>query len=171
MLRLQKKTTSGEEKMAIEKVKKWLERWDAQDRVRELDLSSATVELAAQALHCEPKRIAKTLSFKVGEDAILIVAAGDAKVNNAKYKAQFGTKAKMLSPDEVETLVGHAVGGVCPFGINDGVKVYLDESLKRFETVFPACGSSNSAIEMTMGDLEKYSGYEQWVDVCKLPEQ
>ena len=157
--------------MSIERAREYLKQYNMEDRILEFDVSSATVELAAQALHCEPKRIAKTLSFKVGEDAILIVAAGDAKVDNAKYKAQFGTKAKMLSPDEVETLVGHAVGGVCPFGINDGVKVYLDESLKRFETVFPACGSSNSAIEMTMGDLEKYSGYEQWVDVCKLREQ
>ena len=157
--------------MSIERAREYLKQYNMEDRILEFDVSSATVELAAQALHCEPKRIAKTLSFKVGEDAILIVAAGDAKVNNAKYKAQFGTKAKMLSPDEVETLVGHAVGGVCPFGINDGVKVYLDESLKRFETVFPACGSSNSAIEMTMVDREKYSGYEQWVDVCKLPEQ
>ena len=157
--------------MSIERAREYLKQYNMEDRILEFDVSSATVELAAQALHCEPKRIAKTLSFKVGEDAILIVAAGDAKVDNAKYKAQFGTKAKMLSPDEVETLVGHAVGGVCPFGINDGVKVYLDESLKRFETVFPACGSSNSAIEMSMEDLEKYSGYEQWVDVCKLPEQ
>lgn len=157
--------------MSIERAREYLKQYNMEERILEFDVSSATVELAAQALHCEPKRIAKTLSFKVGEDAILIVAAGDAKVNNAKYKAQFGTKAKMLSPDEVETLVGHAVGGVCPFGINDGVKVYLDESLKRFETVFPACGSSNSAIEMSMEDLEKYSGYEQWVDVCKLPEQ
>lgn len=156
--------------MSVETVRAYLDQWGRGKDVREFTVSSATVELAAQALHCEPKRIAKTLSFKVGEDAILIVAAGDAKVNNAKYKAQFGTKAKMLSPDEVETLVGHAVGGICPFGINDGVKVYLDESLKRFETVFPACGSSNSAIEMTMDDLEKYSGCEQWVDVCKLPE-
>ena len=156
--------------MSIERAREYLKQYNMEDRILEFDVSSATVELAAQALHCEPKRIAKTLSFKVGEDAILIVAAGDAKVNNAKYKAQFGTKAKMLSPDDVETLVGHAVGGVCPFGINDGVKVYLDESLKRFETVFPACGSSNSAIEMTMDDLEKYSGCEQWVDVCKLPE-
>ena len=156
--------------MSIERAREYLKQYDMEDRILEFDVSSATVELAAQALHCEPKRIAKTLSFKVGEDAILIVAAGHAKVNNAKYKAQFGTKAKMPPPDEVETLVGHAVGGVCPFGINDGVKVYLDESLKRFETVFPACGSSNSAIEMSMQDLEKYSGYEQWVDVCKLPE-
>lgn len=154
--------------MSIERAREYLKQYNMEDRILEFDVSSATVELAAQALHCEPKRIAKTLSFKVGEDAILIVAAGDAKVNNAKYKAQFGTKAKMLSPDEVETLVGHAVGGVCPFGINDGVKVYLDESLKRFETVFPACGSSNSAIEMTMGDLEKYSGYEQWLSLIHI---
>ena len=141
-----------------------------EDRILEFPVSSATVELAAEALHCEPCRIAKTLSFLVGEEPILIVAAGDTKIDNPKYKAQFGTKAKMLTPEQAETRIGHAVGGVCPFGIEPGVKVYLDESLKRFETVFPACGSSNSAIEMTMEDLEKYSGYEQWVDVCKLPE-
>lgn len=156
--------------MSIERVKEYFRQYNMEDKILEFDVSSATVELAAKALHCEPKRIAKTLSFKVDDHPILIVAAGDAKVNNGKYKAQFGTKAKMLSPDEVETMVGHAVGGVCPFGVKEGVKVYLDESLKRFETVFPACGSSNSAIEMTMDDLEKYSGYEQWVDVCKLPE-
>ncbi len=156
--------------MSIERVKEYFRQYNMEDRILEFDVSSATVELAAQALHCEPRRIAKTLSFKVDGQAILIVAAGDAKVNNAKYKAQFGAKAKMLSPDEVKTMVGHAVGGVCPFGVNEGVKVYLDESLKRFETVFPACGSSNSAMEMTLNDLEKYSEYEQWVDVCKLPE-
>lgn len=157
--------------MSIERAREYLKQYNMEDRILEFDVSSATVELAAQALHCEPKRIAKTLSFKVGEDAILIVAAGDAKVNNAKYKAQFGTKAKMLSPDEVETLVGHAVGGVCPFGINDGVKVYLDESLKRFETVFPACGSSNSAIEVTLPELEEFSMALGWVDVCRIPEE
>ena len=157
--------------MSVEKVREYLKPYGVADRMREFEVSSATVELAAMAVGVEGARIAKTLSFKVGEEPILIVAAGDAKVDNSKYKHFFGTKAKMLSPDEVETLVGHAVGGVCPFGINDGVKVYLDESLKRFETVFPACGSSNSAIEMSMEDLEKYSGYEQWVDVCKLPEQ
>ena len=156
--------------MSIERVKEYFRQYNMEDKILEFDVSSATVELAAKALHCEPKRIAKTLSFKVDDQPILIVAAGDAKVNNGKYKAQFGTKAKMLSPDEVETMVGHAVGGVCPFGVKEGVKVYLDESLKRFDTVFPACGSSNSAIEMTMDDLEKNSGYEQWVDVCKLPE-
>ena len=156
--------------MSIERVKEYFIQYDMEDRILEFDVSSATVELAAQALGCEPRRIAKTLSFKIDDQPILIVAAGDARINNGKYKARFGTKAKMLSADEVETMVGHAVGGVCPFGINEGVKVYLDESLKRFDTVFPACGSGNSAMEMSMEDLEKYSGYEEWVDVCKLPE-
>ena len=138
-------------------------------RILEFSVSSATVELASQALGCAPERIAKTLSFMVGGGAILIVAAGDAKIDNSKYKAEFGTKAKMLTPDEASELVGHAVGGVCPFAVNDGVKVYLDESLKRFETVYPACGSSNSAIELTIPELSEYSGYIKWVDVCKLP--
>lgn len=153
--------------MAIEKVKEYFARAGIGDRVREFDVSSATVELAAQALHCEPCRIAKTLSFLVDGRAVLVVAAGDAKIDNPKYKARFGTKAKMLAPDEVERLVGHAVGGVCPFAVNEGVDVYLDQSLKRFETVFPACGSSNSAIELTVAELEKYSGFRAWVDVCK----
>ena len=153
--------------MAIQKVKDYFRSFGMEDRVIELTESSATVELAAQALGCEPCRIAKSLSFMVGESAILVIAAGDAKVDNAKYKMQFGAKAKMLTPDEVVSLIGHAIGGVCPFAINDGVKVYLDESLKRFETVFPACGSSNSAIELTIAELEKYSGFTAWVDVCK----
>lgn len=153
--------------MAIEKVKEYFDQFGIADRVQELDMSSATVELAAQALNCEPCRIAKTLSFMVDGRAILIVMAGDAKIDNSKYKARFGTKAKMLTPDEAETLIGHAVGGVCPFGINEGVTVYLDISLKRFETVFPACGSSNSAIELSIAELEKYSRYFEWVDVCK----
>ena len=153
--------------MAIEKVRMYFREQGIEDRVQEFDVSSATVELAAEALHCAPQRIAKTLSFMVGEQAILIVAAGDVKIDNAKYKARFGKKAKMLSPEEVETLVGHAVGGVCPFAVNEGVEVYLDVSLKRFETVFPACGSANSAIEFTIPELEKYSGYVSWVDVCK----
>lgn len=153
--------------MAIEAVKAYFSKYGIADRVREFDVSSATVELAAQALGCEPCRIAKTLSFMVDGKAILIVAAGDAKIDNPKYKAKFGTKAKMLTPEEAEGLIGHAVGGVCPFGIKDGVTVYLDESLKRFSTVFPACGSSNSAIELTIDELEKYSGYDSWVDVCK----
>ena len=153
--------------MAIEKVKAYLNQYGIADRVQEFDVSSATVELAAQALNCEPCRIAKTLSFMAGGHAILIVAAGDAKIDNPKYKAQFGTKAKMLTRDEAESLIGHAVGGVCPFAVNAGVAVYLDNSLKRFETVFPACGSSNSAIELTIPELEKYSGFTSWVDVCK----
>lgn len=153
--------------MAIQKVKDYFRLFGMEERVIELTESSATVELAAQALGCEPCRIAKSLSFMVGESAILVIAAGDAKIDNAKYKMQFGAKAKMLTPDEVVSLIGHAIGGVCPFAINDGVKVYLDESLKRFETVFPACGSSNSAIELTIEELEKYSGFTAWVDVCK----
>ena len=153
--------------MAIEKVKAYFRKYGMEERVQEFDESSATVELAAKALHCEPQRIAKTLSFMLENGSVLIVAAGDAKIDNSKYKAKFGKKAKMLSPDEVETLVGHAVGGVCPFAANEGVEVYLDVSLKRFGTVFPACGSSNSAIELTIPELEEYSGYVEWVDVCK----
>lgn len=153
--------------MAIEKVREYFKAFGMEDRILEFDVSSATVELAAQAVGCEPERIAKTLSFMLPEGPILIVAAGDAKIDNRKFKDQFHTKAKMLTPDEVVEFVGHAIGGVCPFGINEGVTVYLDESLKRFETVFPACGSSNSAIELTIPDLEKYSGYSAWIDVCK----
>ena len=153
--------------MAIEAVRKYFSEYGMEDRIREFDVSSATVELAAQALGCEPCRIAKTLSFLVNDKAVLVVTAGDAKIDNAKYKAQFKTKAKMLTPKQAEMMVGHAVGGVCPFGINEGVAVYLDESLKRFVTVFPACGSSNSAIELTIPELEQYSLYDCWVDVCK----
>ena len=143
--------------MSIERVREYFRAHGMEDRVLEFDVSSATVELAAEALHCEPCRIAKTLSFSVGGRAILIVMAGDAKINNAKYKAHFGAKAKMLTFEEVEQTIGHGVGGVCPFAVNEGVEVYLDESLKRFETVFPACGSANSAIEMTCAELEQYS--------------
>ena len=153
--------------MAIDKVKEYFKQYNIEDRIQEFEVSSATVELAAQALSCEPCRIAKTLSFMVEDKAILIVAAGDAKVDNPKYKAQFSAKAKMLTQDEANDMIGHAVGGVCPFGINEGVVVYLDESLKRFDTVFPACGSSNSAIELTIEELEKYSNYTEWIDVCK----
>lgn len=153
--------------MAIEKVKEYFRQYGMESRVKEFEVSSATVELAAEALHCEPCRIAKTLSFKVDGKPVLIVAAGDAKIDNPKYKAQFGTKAKMLTPAEAETMVGHAVGGVCPFAVNDDVTIYLDESLKRFQTVFPACGSSNSAIELTIAELEKYSAFTAWIDVCK----
>ena len=153
--------------MAIEKVREYFRQFGMEDRVREFDVSSATVDLAAAALGCEPCRIAKTLSFMTEEGPVLIVAAGDAKIDNTKYKAQFHTKAKMLTPDEAVELVGHAVGGVCPFAINDGVKVYLDESLRRFETVFPAAGSGSSAIELTLAELEKYSNSSAWIDVCK----
>ena len=153
--------------MSINKVKQYFARYGMEGRVLEFDVSSATVELAAAALDCEGCRIAKTLSFMVGERPVLIVAAGDAKIDNPRYKAQFGAKAKMLTPDEALTLIGHAVGGVCPFVINDGVDVYLDVSLRRFTTVFPACGSSNSAIELTPEELERASAAEGWVDVCK----
>ncbi len=153
--------------MTIETVKAYFSQFGMDGKIIEFDVSSATVELAAQALQCEPKRIAKTLSFADGAGCVLIVAAGDAKVDNAKYKARFGGKAKMLSADEVLEKVGHAVGGVCPFGINEGVPVYLDVSLKRFETVFPACGSGNSAIELSIPQLERYAKFRDWVDVCK----
>ncbi len=157
--------------MSIERARTYLRNFGIEDRVRELSESSATVALAAEALGCAPQRIAKTLSFMVNGQAILIVTAGDVKIDNSKYKKYYGAKAKMLSTEEVTELIGHAVGGVCPFGVNEGVKIYLDESLKRFETVFPACGSSNSAIELTIPELEQYSGYECWVDVCKLTEE
>ena len=154
--------------MAIDKVKEYFKQFGLEEKIREFEVSSATVELAAQALGCEGKRIAKTLSFLVDERAILIVAAGDAKIDNPKYKAQYNTKAKMLAYEEAEPLIGHAVGGVCPFAVNDGVEVYLDESLKRFDTVFPACGSANSAIELSIDELEKYSDCIAWIDVCKI---
>lgn len=153
--------------MAIEKVREYFKTLGIEDRIQEFDVSSATVELAAAALSCEPARIAKTLSFIVGERPILIVCAGDVKIDNPKYKAQFSTKAKMLTPEQAVELIGHAVGGVCPFAVNDGVTVYLDESLKRFQTVYPACGSASSAIELTIPELEQYSNYSEWVDVCK----
>ena len=153
--------------MAIEAVKTYFRQYGMEDKIREFDVSSATVELAAAALQCEPQRIAKTLSFLVADHPVLVVAAGDAKVDNHKFKEQFATKAKMLSPDQVEAMVGHAVGGVCPFAVKEDVTVYLDVSLQRFETVFPACGRANSAIELTIPELEKYSGYQGWIDVCK----
>ena len=153
--------------MSIERVKAYFVSVGLADRVREFDVSSATVELAALALGCEGKRIAKTLSFMGPAGPLLVVAAGDARIDNAKFKAQFGLKAKMLTPEQAVELVGHAVGGVCPFAVNEGVEVWLDESLKRFETVFPACGSSNSAIELTIPELEKYAAPKGWVDVCK----
>lgn len=154
--------------MAIEKVREYFKTKGMEDRIQEFEVSSATVALAAQALGCDENRIAKTLSFHVGEKVVLIVAAGDAKIDNPKYKAFFGAKAKMLAFEEAEELIGHTVGGVCPFAVNEGVEVYLDESLKRFETVFPACGSSNSAIELTINELEQHSGFISWIDVCKI---
>lgn len=153
--------------MSITNVRKFFEKYGMEEKIQEFNGSSATVALAAEALHCEPCRIAKTLSFKINNSPILIVTAGDAKIDNHKYKAQFGIKAKMLSSDEVLELIGHSVGGVCPFAVKDGVTVYLDDSLKRFQTVFPACGSSNSAIELTIDEMEKYSGFSEWIDVCK----
>ena len=157
--------------MAIDEVKAYFGELGIADRVREFPVSSATVELAAAALGCEPGRIAKTLSFMVGGAPVLIVAAGDARVDNRKFKDRFATKAKMLTPEEAVTLVGHAVGGVCPFAVNEGVVTYLDESLRRYETVFPACGSSNSAIELSLPELERYSRAAGWVDVCKGREE
>ena len=153
--------------MSIEIVRKYFRGYGMEDRILEFDVSSATVELAAQAVGCEPARIAKTLSFKVEDQPNLIVAAGDAKIDNPKYKAKFHKKAQMLKPEEVTEFIGHAVGGVCPFGVPDSVDVYLDESLRRFKTVFPAAGSANSAIELSMEELEKYSHAREWIDVCK----
>ena len=156
--------------MAIDKVREHLKGFNADNRILEFDVSSATVALAAEALGCEPKRIAKTLCFKKDEGCILLVAAGDAKVDNAKFKAFFGFKAKMPSFDEVEELCGHAAGGVCPFAVKQGAKIYLDSSLLRFDTVFPACGSSNSAIELTIEELKSFSSTEEIIDVCKITD-
>lgn len=156
--------------MSIEKGRAYFRQFGMEDRVREFDVSSATVELAALALGVEGARIAKTLSFKKDDSCILILAAGDTRIDNHKFKDKFHMKAKMLAPEEVLSIVGHPVGGVCPFGINDGIDVYLDESLKRFETVFPAVGSANSAIELDLDELYKYSNAIEWIDVCKLPE-
>lgn len=154
--------------MSIEKVRSFLAQWGREKDILEFPVSSATVELAAIAVGCAPERIAKTLSFAAEDGCVLVVCAGDAKIDNSKFKAQFHTKAKMLSPDEVAAFTGHAVGGVCPFAIeNPAVKTYLDVSLRRFETVFPAAGSSNSAIELTCRELEELSAADGWVDVCK----
>lgn len=153
--------------MSIQKVREYLAAYGAADRIREFDVSSATVELAAKALGCAESRIAKTLSFMLGDRVVLVVTAGDVKVDNRKYKDFFGGKAKMLAREDAERLTGHAVGGVCPFAVNDDVEVWLDESLKRFDTVFPACGSASSAIELTLDELEKFSRAKGWTDVCK----
>ena len=151
--------------MSIEKVRAYFAKFGIEDRILEFPVSSATVELAAKALHCEPARIAKSLSFMVFGNPTVIVIAGDVKVSNSKFKQQFNTKAKMLTFDEVEALIGHKVGGVCPFAVNDGVDVYLDVSLKKYDTVFPACGSGNSAIELTISELERFSKFKEWVDI------
>ncbi len=153
--------------MAIEKVRAYFAQFGMEDRILEFEVSSATVELAAIAVGVEGKRITKTLSFLVGDKPILIATAGDAKISNPKFREQFHTKAKMIPYEQVEALIGHGVGGVCPFAINPGVEVYLDVSMKRFETVFPAAGSENSAIELTCEELEKYAGALGWIDVCK----
>ena len=156
--------------MAIDRARAHLRSLGMEDRVMEFAVSSATVELAAQAVGCEPARIAKTLSFAVGDRVALVVCAGDARIANPKFKAQFGCKPRMLPAEEAEERIGHAVGGVCPFAVNKGCDVYLDESLRRFDVVYPACGSSNSAIALTLDELAAYTPGSIWVDVCKLPE-
>ena len=157
--------------MSKEIARQHLDKYGLGDRIQSFDVSSATVELAAIALGCEEARIAKTLSFAMGDGAVLVVAAGDARIDNRKFRDFFWVKAKMLPFDDVEMLIGHAVGGVCPFGVNKGVPVYLDESLKRFETVFPAAGESNNAIELSLSELERVSEYVAWIDVTKTAEQ
>ena len=156
--------------MAIEKVREYFRRYGMEDRVMELETSSATVELAAQALGCEGARIAKTMSFLVDGHAVLIVTAGDTKVNSSKFKATFHTKARMLTADQLEELVGHAPGGVCPFAVNEGCETYLDESLKRFAVVYPAAGNAASAVELTVPELERFANSAGWVDVCSRIE-
>ena len=157
--------------MSFDKAKKYLDTAGYGERVKEFSVSSATVELAARAVGTEPARIAKSLTFKVDEKPVMILCAGDAKVNNSKFKKYFSTKAKMLTMEEVHEMIGHDVGGVCPFGVNDGVQVYLDISMKRFDKVYPACGSDNSAVELSISELEETSGYIEWIDVCKIPEE
>lgn len=156
--------------MSIKLVREYFKDLGIDDRIQEFDVSSATVELAAKALDVKAERIAKTLSFKKDDSCILVVTAGDARIDNSKFKKKFHIKAKMLTLEEVDRIVGHSVGGVCPFAINTNIPVYLDESLKRFNTIFPACGSSNSAIELTCDELYKYSNSLEWVDVCKINE-
>lgn len=153
--------------MSIIKAKEYLKKYGLEDKIMEFSVSSATVKEAAKAIGCKEEEIAKTLSFLVDNKPILIVVAGDCKVDNSKYKKEFHEKAKMIPFNDVERLIGHSVGGVCPFGINEGVPVYLDESLKRFDIIYPACGSSNSAVKLTLEELEKASKYEKWIDVCK----
>lgn len=153
--------------MSFLKAKKHLQKYGLEDKIMEFDVSSATVEEAAKAINCKESEIAKTLSFIIEDKPILIVISGDSKVDNSKFKEEFHTKAKMIPFEKVEELIGHAAGGVCPFGINENVEVYLDNSLKRFEIIYPACGSSNSAVKLTLNELEEISNYKKWVDVCK----
>ena len=152
--------------MSLEIAKKYIEEKGYGDRVLVFDVSSATVELAAQAVGTEPERICKSLTFIVNDKPVMILCAGDAKINNPKYKAFFHTKAKMLTFDQVHEMIGHDVGGVCPFGCKEDVTVYLDDSLKRFDIVYPACGSGNSAVKLTIPELEELSGFKEWIDVC-----
>lgn len=154
--------------MSLQRAKNYLKKHNLDNEIMEFDVSSATVKEAAKALNCEEKEIAKTLSFIVDDKPILIVTAGDAKIDNAKYKEEFHVKAKMIPFDNVEELIGHAVGGVCPFGVNENVTTYLDSSLKRLKVLYPACGSSNSAIKLNIQKLEEISNYEKWIDVCKI---
>lgn len=156
--------------MSLTKAKEYLKRFNFDDKVMEFPVSSATVEDAAKAINCEEKEIAKTLSFIIEDNPILIVVAGDCKIDNSKFKAEFLVKAKMIPFEKVEELIGHAVGGVCPFGVNENVIIYLDESLKRLETIYPACGSSNSAIKLTLEELEKIVNFKKWINVCKYIE-
>lgn len=156
--------------MSITKAKEYLKQFNLDDKVMEFPVSLATVEDAAKAINCEEKEIAKTLSFIVEDNPILIVVAGDCKIDNSKFKAEFLVKAKMIPFERVEESIGHAVGGVCPFGVNENVIIYLDESLKRLETIYPACGSSNSAIKLTLEELEKIVNFKKWINVCKYAE-
>lgn len=156
--------------MSLVKTREYLEKFGLENRIMEFSVSSATVEEAAKVINCKEGEIAKSLSFIVDNKPILIVVSGDSKIDNSKYKAEFSTKAKMIPYENVEELIGHVVGGVCPFGVKDGVTIYLDNSLKRFEIIYPACGSTNSAIKLTIDELEKISNYKKWVDVCKYIE-
>ena len=153
--------------MSLQKAKEYLAQFNLADKIQEFNVSSATVELASKALNCEPGKIAKSLTFKLDDKRIMILVAGDKRIDNRKYKNKFNKKAKMLTPDEAKTLIGHSVGGICPFGVNDGIEIYLDESLKDYSTVFPACGSSNSAIELSIEKLEEVVPYKEWIDISK----
>lgn len=153
--------------MSIDKVKNYLKKYSYDDKILEFDKSSATVELAAKAIGCKESEILKTLSFKINDDCIVVCVSGDSRVDNRKYKDLFNVKARMLKHDEVEYYTGHKVGGVCPFALKEGVKIYLDKSLKKHEYVYPACGSFNSAIRLSLSELERITEYPEWIDVCR----